>query len=56
MGGVGDTPERCAAIQRNLNRLEKWANRNFIMFNKGKNEVLHWDKNNLPLHDRGQSA
>lgn len=28
--GVADTPEGHAAIQRVLNRLKKWADRNFI--------------------------
>ncbi|KAK4822096.1 hypothetical protein QYF61_009796 [Mycteria americana] len=33
---VADTPEDCAAIHRNLNRLEKWAEGNLMNFNKGK--------------------
>ncbi|KAK4816545.1 hypothetical protein QYF61_017746 [Mycteria americana] len=50
--GVVDTPEGCAAIQRDLHKLEKWADRNLIKFNKGKCEVLHLRKNN-PLYQYG---
>ncbi|KAK4823674.1 hypothetical protein QYF61_005645 [Mycteria americana] len=39
MGGVADMGY--AVIQRHLDRLEKWANRNLIKFNKKNYEVLH---------------
>ncbi|KAK4829973.1 hypothetical protein QYF61_008104 [Mycteria americana] len=46
LGGVADTPEGHAAIQRDLNRVEKWADRNLMKFNKEKSKVLHLGRNN----------
>jgi len=43
MTGRSGTPEGCAAIHRDLKRLEKWAERNL---NKGKFKVLHLRRNN----------
>ena len=44
LGGLADTPAGCAAIQRDLDRLESWAQRNLI-----KCRVLHLGSNS-PMH------
>ena len=42
-----DTAEDHAAIQRDLDRLEKWVDRNIMKLNKEKCKVLHLRRNNL---------
>jgi len=49
LGGVVDTSAGCAAIQRDLDRLESWAERNMLSFNKRKSMVPHLGRNN-PMH------
>ena len=49
LGGVADTPEGHAAIQGDLSRLEKWADRNLMKFNNEKCKVLLLGRNN-PMH------
>lgn len=41
LGGVSDTPECCAVLQKELNRLERWAEMNHLKFIKGKCRVRH---------------
>lgn len=47
LGGVIDVSDACAAIQRVLDRLERWANRK-LMFNKGKSQVLQLELEQPP--------
>jgi len=55
LGGRTDTPGSCAAIQRDLDRLENCTERNLMKFNKGQWKVLHLGTYN-PRHQYNMVA
>ncbi|GAB0179918.1 mitochondrial enolase superfamily member 1 [Grus japonensis] len=50
--GEADTSERRATLQEDLDRLEEWANKNLMKFNKDKCKVLHLGKHNPGVQHR----
>lgn len=46
LGGIAYSTEGHVSIQRDTDRLVKWAKRNLMQFNKEKCKVLHLGKNN----------
>lgn len=52
LGEVSNMQEDCVATQKYFNRLEKWADRNFMKFNIDKFKLLHLGWNNSMKKDR----
>ncbi|PKU36136.1 rna-directed dna polymerase from mobile element jockey- hypothetical protein [Limosa lapponica baueri] len=46
LGGVAHMPVGYDAMQRDLNRLKKWAGRNLIKFNKENCKILYLERSN----------
>jgi len=52
---VTATPYGCAALQKDLSKLEKWADRNLMQFSKGKCQILQAGRDK-PRHQHMQGA
>ncbi|GAB0177678.1 mitochondrial enolase superfamily member 1 [Grus japonensis] len=52
LSGEVDTSEGRATLQEDLDRLEEWANKNLMKFNKDKCKVLHLGKHNPAVQHR----
>lgn len=46
LGGVANAPEGSEALQKDLDRLERWAGRKLLIFCKGRCRILHLGRNN----------
>lgn len=51
LGEEADSPEGCTAIQKALDRLERWAGRNLVKTNMMKCKILHMVRNNCQHKD-----
>ena len=52
LSGEVDTLEGRATLPEDLDRLEEWANKNLMKFNKDKCKVLHLGKHNPGVEHR----
>ncbi|KAK4829412.1 hypothetical protein QYF61_003976 [Mycteria americana] len=52
LSGEADNAEGRATLQEDVDRLEEWANKNLMQFNKDKGKVLHLGKHNLGVQHR----
>lgn len=50
-GEVAESPEGCTAIQRTLDKLERWAGRNLVKSNMKKCKILHMVRNSCQHKD-----
>lgn len=59
--GMAATSEGCAGIKRDLDRLKKWADRNFMKTNKEKCKVIDLGRDkprhqDMPVADQWKTA